>query len=49
MRTKTKEFTAMIVGRLDAEEKQWKTDAERKWRLCNEYFDCKLKTKGWII
>ena len=39
MRTKTKEFTAMIVGKLEAEEKQWKADVERKWRLCNEYFD----------
>ena len=39
MRTKTKEFAAIIVGRLEAEEKQWKADVERKWRLCNEYFD----------
>lgn len=39
MRTKHKEFTAMIVGKLEAEEKQWRADAERKWRLCNEYFD----------
>lgn len=39
MRTKHKEFTAMIVGKLESEERKWKADVERKWRLCNEYFD----------
>jgi len=38
MRTKSKEFTPIIVGKLEAEENQWKADVERKWRLCNEFF-----------
>lgn len=39
MKTKHKEFKAICIGKLTAEEKQWKADVERKWRLCNEYFD----------
>lgn len=34
-----KEFTAMIIGKQEAAEKQWKADVERKYRLSNEYFD----------
>jgi len=38
MKTKKQEFTPKVIGRLTSEEKAFRMDVERKYRLYNEFF-----------